>query len=162
MAYSGKYKVKNPKKYKGDHTQVIYRSLWEKNCMMFFDSSSDVRSWSSEEVVIPYMFDIDKRVHRYFMDFKVTWKDGSTSLIEVKPNKETMPPKGNKRTKRYITEATTYVKNMNKWEAANNYCKDRKWRFEIWTEIELRKMGILKKPIKKLKPYKPYSRKKTK
>ena len=33
-----------------------------------------------------------------------------------------------------MTEALTYVKNMNKWEAANEYAKDRKWKFEIWTE----------------------------
>jgi len=26
MAYSGRYKVKNPKKYKGDFTKVVYRS----------------------------------------------------------------------------------------------------------------------------------------
>ena len=162
MAYSGKYKVKNVKKYKGDHTKVIYRSLWEKGCMMFFDASSDILEWSSEEVVIPYIYELDKKYHRYYMDFKVKWKDGSVSLIEVKPNKETSPPKGPKRTKRYITEATTYVKNMNKWEAAKDYCKDRKWKFEIWTELELRDKGILKKPLKKIKPLKPYSRKKTK
>jgi hypothetical protein len=28
----------------------------------------------------------------------------------------------------------TYVKNINKWEAANEYAKDRGWKFVIWTE----------------------------
>ena len=51
---------------------------------------------------------------------------------------------------------------MNKWEAANEYAKDRGWRFEIWTEVELREKGIMKKPLKPLKKLKPYSRKKTK
>ena len=163
MAYFGRYRIKNSEKYKGDHTKVVYRSLWEKSCMMYFDTSSDVKSWSSEETVIPYIYDVDKKIHRYFMDFKVTWKNGKTVLIEVKPKKETTPPKKvNVRNKRYMTEALTYVKNMNKWEAANNFAKDRGWDFVIWTENELYDKGIMKKPLKKLKPMKPYARKKTK
>jgi len=163
MAYSGRYKPKNPKKYAGDPTTVIYRSLWEKSCMMYFDKSGDIKSWSSEEVVIPYMYDVDKKYHRYFMDFKVTWKDDSVSLIEVKPNKETTPPKKlNTHNKKYMTEALTYVRNMNKWEAANEYAKDHGWRFEIWTEVELRERGIMAKPLKPLKKMKPFTKKKTK
>lgn len=159
MAYSGRYKVKNKSKYLGDADNIIYRSMWERHCMKYFDNSSDVISWSSEEVVIPYYYEVDKRYHRYFMDFKVNWKTGQTSLIEVKPAKETKPPTGQKRTKKYITEGLTYVKNQNKWEAANEYAKDRNWKFEIWTEIELRSMGILPKPIKKLKPLPPFRKK---
>jgi hypothetical protein len=162
MAYSGRYRIKNPKKYKGDASTIVYRSHWEKYCMIYFDDSSDVKSWQSEETVIPYLYEVDRRYHRYFMDFAVTWKDGTTTLIEVKPKKETTPPTGNKRTKRYINEGLTYVKNMNKWEAAQDYAKDRGWKFEIWTEDTLYAMKIMKKPLKKLKPLKPYSRKKTK
>lgn len=162
MAYSGRYKVKNPLKYKGDAKGVIYRSLWEKYCMMHFDKNDKIISWSSEEVVIPYFYEVDKKYHRYFMDFKVTWDDGTTTLIEVKPNKETRPPSGNKRTKRYISEGYTYVKNMNKWEAANEYAKDRGWNFVIWTEIELTAMGIMPKQLKPLQKLKPFKRKKTK
>ena len=162
MAYSGRYKVKNPLKYKGDSSTVIYRSMWEKYCMMHFDKNDKIKTWSSEEVVIPYLYEVDKRYHRYFMDFKVTWDDGTTTLIEVKPNKETRPPSGNKRTKRYISEGYTYVKNMNKWEAANEYAKDRGWNFVIWTEIELTSMGIMPKQLKPLKKMKPYKRKSTK
>lgn len=162
MAYSGKYRIKNPSKYKGDHTQIVYRSHWEKYCMQYFDTKSEVKEWSSEEVVIPYLYEVDRRYHRYFMDFKVQWDDGSVTLIEVKPKKETAPPTGNKRTKKYINEGLTYVKNMNKWEAAQEYAKDRGWKFEIWTEETLYSMKIMPKPIKKLKPLKPYSRKKKK
>jgi hypothetical protein len=162
MAYSGKYKVKNPTKYSGDFTNVIYRSLWEKYCFQWCDNNKDVKSWSSEEVVIPYLYEVDKRYHRYFMDLKITWDSGKTTLVEIKPHKETRPPTGQRRTKRYINEGLTYVKNMNKWEAANEYVKDRGWEFEIWTEVELRLMGILPKSVKKLKPLPKFSRKKTK
>ena len=65
------------------------------------------------------------------------------------------------KSKRYISEATTYVKNMNKWEAANEFALDRGWEFQIWTEKTLKSMGILKefKKTKKLKPLKPFRRK---
>lgn len=159
MAYSGRYKVKNASKYEGDHTQVYYRSMWEKYCMMFFDKDKRIKKWSSEEIIIPYLYEADKKYHRYYPDFKVTWASGNVSLIEVKPNKETKPPTGNRRTKRYINEGFTYVKNVNKWEAAAEYCKDRNWHFEIWTEVELEAMGIKPKSTKRLAPY---SRKKAK
>jgi hypothetical protein len=52
MAYSGRYKVKNPEKYDGDHTQVVYRSLWEKHAFKWCDDNPKIKKWSSEEVVI--------------------------------------------------------------------------------------------------------------
>lgn len=156
--YHGKYKVKNPKKYKGDPTSVQYRSLWEKYVMMYLDKSTNVVSWSSEEVVIPYRYDVDGRVHRYFVDFFVEYSNGQKLLIEIKPAKELSPPTGNRRTKRYIVEGYTYIKNINKWEAAKEYAKDQGWGFEIWTEKELESKGIMPKSIK---PLKPFRRKKT-
>ena len=76
-------------------------------------------------------------------------------LVEIKPDKETKPPrKGNKKSKRFISEAATYVKNMNKWNAANEFAKDNGYEFQIWTEKTLDTMGILPKQIKPLKPFK--------
>lgn len=162
MAYSGRYQVLNPKKYQGDHTNVIYRSLWERDVFKWCDMNPKVKAWSSEEIIIPYFYEADKRYHRYFPDLKIVMEN-KTILVEIKPNKETKPPTGERRTKKYINEALTYVKNMNKWEAANNYCKDRKWEFQIWTEETLQSMGIMNKPLKKvpgkLKPLKPYRKK---
>lgn len=166
MAYSGRYQVKNSKKYKGDHTNVIYRSLWEKSVFMWCDANPSVKGWSSEEIVIPYYYDADKRYHRYFPDVKIIFED-RILLVEIKPEKETAPPTGPKRTKKYITEGLTYVKNMNKWEAAESYCKDRGWKFQIWTEKTLQEMGLMTKPVpgkikKPLKRLPPYRRKKSK
>lgn len=154
MAYSGRYRVKNTSKYKGDVQNVIYRSLWEKHCFKWCDDNPKVKSWSSEEVVIPYLYEVDRRYHRYFMDLKITMTDGKTILVEIKPHKETQPPTGSRRTRKFITEAATYVKNMNKWEAADEYAKDRGWHFQIWTEKTLSSMGILPKSTKPLKPFK--------
>ena len=140
--YKGRYKVKNPAKYDGDHTQVIYRSYWEKFAFMWCEKQSNIKSWSSEETVIPYISAVDNKYHRYFVDLKINTTDGRTILIEIKPKKQTKPPAGKKRTKRFINESLEYVKNQCKWEAAQDYCLDRNWKFQIWTEDTLRSMGM--------------------
>lgn len=164
MAYSGRYVVKNKSKYRGDYSDVIYRSLWEKAAFKWCDENKNVRSWSSEEVVVPYLYEVDKRYHRYFVDLRITYTNGNTVLVEIKPDKDTRPPTGSRRTKKYITEGYTYIKNQNKWKAAEEYAKDHGYTFEIWTEYTLRKMGIMKdKPPGKLKPMKklaPFRKKK--
>lgn len=162
MAYSGKYRVKNKEKYKGDYTNVVYRSLWEKHAFKWCDDNSDIKYWSSEETVIPYLYEVDRKIHRYFMDLKIVYKSGKTVLVEIKPEKELSPPTGDRRTKRYINEGLTYVKNRNKWKAASEYAKDQGWEFQIWTEKELTAMNIMPKSRQPLKKMKPFSRKKTK
>jgi len=160
--YKGVYKVKNPAKYRGDHTKVIYRSMWERHVMKHLDESEQVVEWSSEEVVIPYLYEVDHAYHRYFPDFLVKYTNGKTILIEVKPAKETKAPTGTKRTKQYIREGFFWIKNNNKWEAAQKYSQERGWIFEIWTEKTLTAKGIMPKPLKKMKPMAKYSKKKTK
>ena len=77
MAYSGIYKPINPKKYRGNPTRVIYRSLWERKFMVFCDNNPSILEWGSEEVIIPYRAP-DGKVRRYFPDFyiKVREKTG--------------------------------------------------------------------------------------
>ena len=59
-------------------------------------------------------------------------------IIEVKPLKQTMKPKKPKRqTKGYIYEVYEYAKNQAKWEAATEFCDDRKCEFKVLTEKEL-------------------------
>lgn len=144
MSYSGKFKPKNYKKYKGDPTKIYYRSLWERRFMMYCDNNSNITEWNSEEIVIPYISPVDKRVHRYFPDFYIKYvtTEGKTirEIIEVKPKKQLKPPKEPKRkTKRYLTEVATYVVNQAKFKAASEYCADRKFKFRILTEDHLLK-----------------------
>ena len=153
--YSGKYKVKDPTRYKGDHTNVVYRSMWERQCFAWCENNSEIKEWSSEEIVVPYYYEVDKKYHRYFIDLKITFNNGKTILVEIKPEKETAPPKRPDKTKRYLNEALTYVKNQNKWQAASEFAKDRGWEFQIWTEKTLEKLNILPKALKPLKPLKP-------
>lgn len=140
--YKGYFKPKNPQKYQGDPTNIVYRSRWELKLMMYLDDHKDVLNWSSEEIIIPYRSPIDGRIHRYFPDFKVTKinKEGNkeTALIEIKPLSQTQPPKKQpKITKRYLTEVKTWGVNEAKWKAAQSYCLDRGWSFHIFTEKEL-------------------------
>ena len=125
-SYKGKYKVINYKKYKGDPTGVIYRSLWEKKFMTWCDSNPKVLQWNSEEIIIPYKDPVQKKWRRYFPDFWVKIKESTGTksyLIEVKPKRQVEGPKPQaKKTKTYINEVMTYATNTAKWEAANDYC----------------------------------------
>ena len=141
-SYKGFFKPKNPNKYKGDSSNIIYRSRWELKFMMYLDERKEVISWGSEEVVIPYRSPIDGKIHRYFTDFIVTKINNEgikeTAIIEIKPLKQTKPPKiQTKMTKQYITEVKTWGVNEAKWKAASAYCKDKGWTFHIFTEKEL-------------------------
>jgi hypothetical protein len=141
--YSGKYRVVNKGKYDGDYSAVSYRSLWERQVFKWCDENVDVVKWNSEETVIPYRCKTDNRMHRYFVDLKIQFKNGSTYLIEIKPKKQTLAPKvKTRKTKAYITEVLTYAKNISKWGAAEEYCGDRGWHFEVWTEDVIKGLGI--------------------
>jgi hypothetical protein len=142
MSYNGKYKPSNPKKYKGDPTNIIYRSLWERKFMVYCDNHSKILQWGSEEIALPYRSPIDNKIHRYFPDFfiKVKEKNGKIKryIIEIKPKKQTIEPVVKKRkTKGYIYEVYEYARNQAKWKAAEEFCKDRLWEFKILTEEEL-------------------------
>ena len=143
MAYSGRYIVQKPEKYEGDPTKVFYRSLWERQAFKWCEANSQVVSWSSEETVIPYRCKTDNKMHRYFVDLKIRLANGTIYLVEIKPKKEVSPPKQPARkTKKYVAEVMTYVKNSSKWEAAEEYCMARGWQFTIWTEDTLKSFGI--------------------
>ena len=148
MPYKGKFKPKNRSKYKGDHTAITYRSLWELRFMRYLDTTTSVLKWSSEEIVIPYRSPIDGRRHRYFPDFweRVKTSEGlvKESLIEVKPKAQCSPPKGvppkdRRKRGRFIREVKTWGVNEAKWKAAKAYCDDRKWGWKILTEDDLTK-----------------------
>jgi hypothetical protein len=142
MAYSGIFTPKNPQKYSGDPTNIIYRSSWECRLMDWLDKNPSIINWASEELVVPYISPVDNRWHRYFPDFmvKVKGQDGKVKImmLEVKPKKQTQPPKTPKRkTKQFINEVMTYGVNQAKWKYATEYCLDRGWEFRVITEDHL-------------------------
>jgi len=162
--YKGKYTVKHPSKYKGNLEEVVYRSNWEKSVMIWLDNNSEVAKWNSEDFIVPYYYDVDKKWHKYHVDFWIKFKNGNVLLVEVKPKKQTEPPKSKSpRSRRSLNEAFAYIKNRNKWEAAQQIAQDNGYKFAIWTEDELTRMKIINKTpgkLKKLKPLAPFKKKK--
>jgi len=110
--------------------------------MKWCDFKEAVVYWQSEEFFIPYKSPIDGRMHRYFPDFLVKIKNKDkvieTWVVEIKPLKQTQEPKIQKRlTKRYLNEVKTYAINKYKWDYAEEWCRDRNYKFIIITEKQL-------------------------
>ena len=140
MTYKGRYFPTNPKKYKGNPNQIIYRSLWERKVMVYCDKNDAIIEWGSEEVIVPYISPWDGKLHRYFPDFymKVRQADGSTKkfIIEVKPKSQCKQPVKNpkRRTTKWFNEVKTFAINQAKWKSAREFCEDKGMEFKIFTE----------------------------
>jgi hypothetical protein len=140
--YQGRFKPRNPDKYRGDIKNIIYRSGWELRVMRFLDVTDAILEYSCEETIITYVSPLDGKKHRYFPDMYVKFrtKDGGTKemLWEIKPLKQSVEPKMQQAvTRKYISEIMTYGVNKAKWDAAEEYCKDRGWEFKVVTEKDL-------------------------
>ena len=135
MAYRSTYNPKNIKKYVGDYTKINCRSLWERNVCKFCDENDSITKWSFEEVVIPYLNPIDRKIHNYFPDFLIQFKDKTgikSWMVEVKPKKQTyLKENASKK------EKITWVVNDAKWKAAKAYCDKNGLEFKLLTEKEL-------------------------
>ena len=143
MSYRGKYTIKKPEKYAGDASNVVFRSLWERNAFRWCENNPNVKLWNSEGVVVPYKCSVDNKLHRYFVDLLIEMDNKKVFLVEIKPKSQTMPPKKKSRkTKRYINEVVTFSKNQDKWNAADKFAKHNGWQFQVWTEETLKNLGI--------------------
>ena len=136
----GYYTPKNVVKYVGDINQIIFRSSWEESCCKFFDNNPNILRWSSEPIAIHYTKPTDGRTHRYFPDFWIEFKgkDGvlSQELLEIKPEKETMPSKSRSKQGK-LMENMTYAVNISKWSAATLWCQKHGIKFRLITEKQL-------------------------
>jgi hypothetical protein len=138
----GTYTPRNPEKYIGSHVPY-YRSSWELRLFRFFDVNEHVLQWASEPFAITYFDPTAQRNRRYFPDFLVIYnnKEGKLirEIIEVKPFVQTQPPKMSARRKldKYMLEASTYIRNVKKWEAARAVASQRGYTFRIITEKQL-------------------------
>jgi len=135
----------NPQKYVGDVKNIYYRSQLELKLLMWLDRHPHILKYSVEPFQIPYFWETDRRWHNYTPDVLVKQMGiggkEEVVLIEVKPDKQTRPPKrppaGKKPSKNFLTETVTWRKNNAKWKAAQAYCEQRNWRFQIITDKEL-------------------------
>jgi hypothetical protein len=137
----------NPDKYIGDLKEIVYRSSWERHFFQYCDTTSNILKWSSEPFAIKYWDQTTAKTRRYFPDVYAEIKDSNglvkKYLIEIKPYKQTIPPKeGKKKTKTYLTECRVYLKNESKWKFAREFCEQNGLEFLLITENEL---GLNKK-----------------
>ena len=106
--------------------------------MIKFDTTPSVVLWNSEGLAIPYCSPVDGNTHRYFPDFTIKVKDRNnvvkTYLIEVKPFAETQLRSQGKKTRKFLAEVATYAVNRAKWAAADKFCQEQGWEFQIVTE----------------------------
>ncbi len=110
--------------------------------MKWCDLNDSVQEWGSETVIVPYISPVDRKIHRYFVDFyiKVKNKTGNMQkyLIEIKPERYTKPPEiPQRKTKKFIDEVFQYGVNEAKWKAAFEFCQDRNMKFMVLTEKDL-------------------------
>lgn len=87
---------KDPDKYIGDLTKIIFRSSWELKFMKYCDNFSSIIKWSSEPIPIPYYSPIDEKMHKYNVDFYMRYvmEDGQEKdyIVEIKPLRDTVRP----------------------------------------------------------------------
>jgi len=141
----GKYDLKFPSKYKGT-LPVIFRSSWEHRVFYFLDNNPSIIEWASETIVINYKYQLDNKMHRYFVDINFIANDSENIqrryLIEIKPFSQTIPPKppmknSHKAMQRYNQEVMTFQKNQDKWLYAKAWADKNGYIFDIWTEKTL-------------------------
>ncbi len=138
---SGKYTPVNPEKYIGDIYNIIYRSSWERKFCQYCDVNPNITKWSSEPTGIPYWSPIDKKEHKYFVDYYIQVKKGEVLenwLIEIKPeeqyalHKRPKEPLGNlteKKVRSYNEKLKTWITNRAKFEAATRFAESRGYKF---------------------------------
>lgn len=120
-----------------------FRSSWERIAFIYCDTEPNIIAWSSEGLAIPYISPKDGEQHKYYVDL-IIWArapDGTIvkSLVEIKPKKQTTPPKKTAR-KRQLTfdrEMLVYLINKAKWDYGRLFAKNNNFNFVIWTEDEL-------------------------
>lgn len=125
---------------------IIFRSSWEQRFFSFCDTNANVLAWASEVIEIPYIYDVDKKLHKYKPDVYVKMKNSEGKivehLIEIKPEKQLKKPKPPKnKTQKALRNFNyamgEYIKNANKWKYARRYCETRSWDFKVLTEKQL-------------------------
>jgi hypothetical protein len=104
-----------------------------------------VLKWNVEGVTIPYQIEMNGKwsTHRYHPDVycEILRGDGTIKrvILEIKPENETKPPippkiMTAKSLENHEYRLKTYLKNLNKWKAAKEYCDKRSIEFFLLTQ----------------------------
>jgi len=130
--FQGKYTPEHPEKYVGTYP-IVFRSSWEHKVMLLFDNNPNIKTWASESIKIPYTNPFTGKYTVYVPDFVVTYVDAKgnqiAEIIEVKPAKETFLEQAKSQKAKAAVALNTF-----KWQAAQEFAKNRGMGFRVMTE----------------------------
>lgn len=134
----GYFPINECKKYQGKGP-IIYRSSWERKFCLYCERNPEIESWSSESFSIKYFSPLDNKYHNYFPDYVVKLRNGTIFIVEVKPKAQLQKPEPPKRktpksVKNFKWLYETWVINMCKKAAAEEFAKTKGWKFLLVTE----------------------------
>lgn len=142
-ARRGIFVPKNMDKYIGKSETIEFRSSWEMRALEFFDNNPNVVRWSYEDIQIRYLKpqpDGTLKMGVYIPDAYVEYynRDGQLKkeMLEIKPKKQTTRSRSRK-VQQKMYENYVYTVNMAKWNAAEQWCKQRGIVFRIITETSI-------------------------
>jgi hypothetical protein len=141
----GYFIPKNPQKYIGDLTKIIFRSSWEYNFLYYCDRNDLILKWSSEPFHIKYISPLDGKEHKYFVDFYIEYISNENdklvkkALVEIKPKnklKKPEPPKtkNKKSLKNFEIQYKEWLVLESKIQYAKKFCQINNLEYIIVTE----------------------------
>ena len=135
---------KNPSKYIGNNSTIVYRSSWERVFMEFCDTNPNIIYWASESIKIRYINPLTQKYTNYVPDFLVVYQDKNgkrhSELIEIKPKNQMLKEHVGKNKYNQME----YIKNMAKWQAAKIYCDKHKLTFRVINQDDMFHQGKVK------------------
>ena len=109
---------------------VIYRSGLEYQFIQFCENSPTVAKWASEVLKIPYYSRLDGKECNYYPDYVIENSKGVRCVVELKPYNQTVKP--DMTDSNWLKEQ--WIKNVDKWNAAKEFCDKNGLKFIIITE----------------------------
>ena len=109
--------------------------------MSFCDNNPSIHQWASESIKIPYKDPLSGRNTIYVPDFLIVYLDKNhkkhAEIIEIKPANQTLKERVGKNP----YNQAQYIKNMAKWAAASNWCKNNNMKFRVINEADIYHTG---------------------
>ena len=135
----------------------FYRSKLEADFMRLLDRSPKIKKWGSEVYWISYkkiQKDGSVKNARYFVDFMIETSNGEIILAEIKPAKQiknvqiltetkTLPKSSREKTSTWNYKMHETLMNIQKWKTAKEHCVKKGWKFQVWSEKDLKEFQKL-------------------
>ena len=109
---------------------IIYRSGLELQFIQFCENNPKIIKWASEPISIKYTCRLDKKKNDYYTDYVIENIKKKKIIVEIKPYGQTVKPTAIDSV--WLKES--WIKNCDKWKAANEFAHKNNAKFIIVTE----------------------------